>query len=67
MPGAFGEDEEGRPDSSFLTAAISAPMFERQHHDAIQHFASEAELAAYLEDPERVARALRDYLWTLSR
>ena len=30
-------------------------------------FASEEEMNAYLDDPDQVTRALRDYIWSLSR
>ncbi len=65
MPLSFSSGEEGTPDSSFLVAAVSAPMFEPQLQSLLPRFASEEELHAYLSDSRRVASALRDYLWTL--
>jgi hypothetical protein len=40
-------------------------MFADQRARLMPHFASEQELLDYLEDAPRVARALRDYLWSL--
>jgi len=65
MPVTFPPGEDGRPDSTFLIAALTAPMFEEQHRRLLRHFGSEEELLAYVGDPERVAAALRDHLWSL--
>jgi cbb3-type cytochrome oxidase cytochrome c subunit len=65
MPVIFLRDAGGRPDASYLKPTISAPMFADQRARLMPHFASEQELLDYLEDAPRVARALRDYLWSL--
>lgn len=65
MPVTFDHDAAGAPDSSYLKATISAPMFGDWRARLLQHFDSEQELLAYLEDAPRVAVALRDYLWSL--
>ncbi len=65
MPASFARDDRGVPDSSYLTATVSAPMFTTERLRLLPLFESETELAAYLEDAPRVAVALRDYLWSL--
>ncbi len=67
MPESFHRDADGRPSSSFLVAAVTSPMFEDQRGRLERFFSSEEELNAYLSDAERVAAALRDYLWSAAR
>ncbi|MCP4661184.1 MAG: c-type cytochrome [bacterium] len=64
MPESFHRDADGRPSSSFLVAAVTSPMFEDQRGRLLPLFSSEEELNACLGDAERVAAALRDYLWS---
>ena len=66
MSRAFPLDAAGRPGSSFLVGALDAPMFDVQRARLQRLFADDDALRAYLADPERVARALRAHLWTLS-
>ncbi|MEM7352273.1 MAG: c-type cytochrome [Acidobacteriota bacterium] len=65
MPATFLADGEAKPDSSFLIGSISTPIFTVERQRLLRLFGSEDDLQAYLADPERVATALRDYLWTL--
>jgi len=64
MPESFHRDADGRPSSSFLVAAVTSPMFDDQRGRLEPFFSSEEELYAYLGDAERIAGALRDYLWS---
>ena len=65
MPATFLADGETEPDSSFLIGSISTPIFKVEQQRLLRLFETEADLHAYLADPERVAMALKDYLWTL--
>jgi cytochrome c551/c552 len=64
MPVSFTAGEHGVPDSSFVIAAVSAPMFAPQMQRLLPLFDSEEDLHAYLADSRQVAAALRDYLWS---
>jgi len=65
MPANFLPEDGGAPDSSFLIGSINTPIFAVERQRLLRLFDSEAELHTFLSDPERVAAALRDYLWTL--
>ena len=65
MPANFLPADGSAPDSSFLIGSINTPIFAVERQRLLRLFDSEGELHAYLSDPERVAGALRDYLWTL--
>ena len=66
MPSNFLTGVGANPDSSFLIGSISTPIFSPERDRLRRVFGSEDELHAYLADPEKVAMALRDYLWTLA-
>ncbi len=65
MPNFFQKSEDGTYSSPFAMG-IDAPTYAAQKAQMLQHFASEAELKAYLADPDKVAGALRDYIWSIS-
>ena len=65
MPVTFTREDGGGYDASFLPSTLQAPMFEDRTKRLRSHFASEDELWAYLGDAERVAAAIRNYLWSL--
>lgn len=65
MPVGFPRGDDGAPSSEFLAEALAIPMFRDQRERLERHFDDPAELDAYLDDPRRVATALRDYLWSL--
>ena len=66
MPASFLSGEEGAElDSSFLIGSIDTPIFAVERERLRRLLGSEDALYAYLSDPERVAAALTDYLWTL--
>ena len=65
MPASFLPAGAGEADSSFLAGSIATPMFRPERERLLRLLAGEDELSAYLSDPERVATALRDYLWSL--
>lgn len=67
MPVSFPPDEDGRPDSSFLAGNVTTPMFRLERDRLLRVFETEDEMGAFLDDPGRVASALRDHLWSLSR
>lgn len=66
MPANF-LPEGDEPGSSYLIGSISTPIFSVERERLLRLLGSQEELDAYLSDPERVATALRDYLWTLGR
>lgn len=65
MPNFFQKSEDGKYSSPFALG-IDAPTYAAQKAQMMQHFGSEAELKAYLADPDRVTAALRDYIWSIS-
>lgn len=65
MPASFRSGPGEPLDSSYLIGSIETPIFAVERERLLRLFDSEAELHAYLSDPERVAEALRRYLWTL--
>jgi cytochrome c2/predicted nucleic acid-binding Zn-ribbon protein len=65
MPDFFQKSEEGQYSSPFAMG-IDTPAYAGQKAQLLQHFGSEAELKAYLGDPDKVTGALRDYIWSLS-
>ncbi len=65
MPANFLPGEGEELDSSFLIGSIDTPIFDIDRERLLKLLGSEQALHAYLSDPERVAAALRDYLWTL--
>lgn len=65
MPAHFKPEPDGRPDSSFLVGNIATPIFRAERDRLLRVFDSEEQLTAYLSDPERVASALRDFIWSL--
>ena len=66
MPTNFPEMEPGKFLSP-VAQAIDQPTYAAQKQRMMQHFASDAELKAYLADTDKVTTALRDYIWSLSR
>lgn len=60
MPGLMKEGEE-----AFLLRSLDAPMFIGQKARLLRVFDGEEALAAFLEDPRRVAQALRVHIWSL--
>ena len=65
MPASFLAGDGKGPDSSFLIGSINTPIFKVDRLRLLKLFGSEEELNAFLSDPQQVARALRDYLWSL--
>ncbi len=67
MPASFRPDDSRELNAEFLVGSINTPIFAVERDRLLRLLGSEDELDAYLSDPERVAAALRDYLWTLRR
>ena len=67
MPANFLPADGGDLDSEFLIGSIHTPIFAVERARLNRLLESEDELHAYLSDPQRVAAALRAYLWTLER
>ena len=66
MPPSFLAGEDGAElDSSFLIGSIDTPIFSVERDRLRRLLGSDEALYDYLSDPERVAAALTDYLWTL--
>ncbi len=65
MPASFLPGKGEELDSSFLIGSLDTPIFDVDRERLLGLLGSEQALHAYLSDPERVAAALRDYLWTL--
>jgi mono/diheme cytochrome c family protein len=66
MPSFFPSDGKGHYQSPLSAQTLQAPMFASQRSALLAQFASEAEMDAYLKDPDKVTQALRDYVWSLS-
>ncbi|MEE8525139.1 MAG: c-type cytochrome, partial [Thermoanaerobaculia bacterium] len=64
MPTFFFSSEPGKYQSP-LAGTLDTPMLAEPKQRMMEHFASEEELKAVLEDGAAVTEALRDYLWTL--
>jgi hypothetical protein len=43
------------------------PLYAPQRAALRDVFTSEEEMTAYLDNPDQVTKALRDYIWSLSR
>ncbi len=67
MPANFLPDGGAEPSSDFLVGSINTPIFSVERDRLLRLLGSQEELHAYLSDPERVAAALRDYMWTLGK
>jgi cytochrome c2 len=68
MPTNFPKvDDEKQPDKriSPLAAALDMPPFAALKKDLVAIWGSEAEAKAYISDPDRVTKALRDHVWSL--
>ncbi len=64
MPANF-RPSAGELDSTFLIGSIHTPIFAVERERLRRRLGSREALEQYLSDPEQVAAALRDYLWTL--
>ncbi len=67
MPANFLQGEGDELDSGFLVGSIDMPIFDVDRELLVRLLGSEEALRVYLSNPERVATALRDYLWTLGK
>ncbi|RMH16346.1 MAG: hypothetical protein D6696_18385, partial [Acidobacteria bacterium] len=67
MPASFPRRAGGGHDLSFLPGMVGALMYREERARALLAFDSEEALDDYLQDPDRVAEALRAYLWSLGR
>ncbi len=67
MPANFRPDGGEEESSDFLIGSIHTPIFAAERDRLLRLLGSEERLHAYLSDPQRVAAALRDYLWTLGK
>jgi cytochrome c2 len=66
MPTNFPKiDDKSDKRISPLAAALDTPTFAGFKKDLIAIWGSEEEAKAYIGDPERVTRALRDHIWSL--
>ncbi len=65
MPSSFLPGEGEELDSEFLIGSIHTPIFSVERERLMRLLGSKEALHEYLSDPERVAAALRDYLWSL--
>ena len=61
------DDGPGKPEKriSPLAAALDTPPFAPLKKDLVAIWGSEAEAKAYMADPDRVTKALRDHVWSL--
>lgn len=66
MPSFFPSDGKGHYQSPLSAQTLASPAFTAQRSALLQQFADEAEMDAFLRDPDKVTQALRDYVWTLS-
>jgi hypothetical protein len=66
MPNFFPEVKPGELMSP-VPAMLNAPVFAGQKQQILRHFASEAEMNAWLGDVQKVTTALRDHIWAISR
>ena len=67
MPSNWQKTPEGTYQGPPLAQALEMPLYAPQRAALHDVFASEEEMTAYLDNPEQVTRALRDYIWSLSR
>jgi cytochrome c2 len=69
MPTNFPKMDEGpgKPEKriSPLAPALDTPAFAGLKRDLVGIWGSEAEAKAYIGDPDRVTKALRDHVWSL--
>lgn len=66
MPTNFPkEDEKTGKRSSVLAMAIDSPTYAEFKKQMIAIWGSEAEAKAFVADPDRVTKALRDHIWSL--
>ncbi len=66
MPTNFPKmDEKTGKRMSPLAPALDSPAFSGLKKDLIDIWGSEAEAKAYIGDPDRVTKALRDHVWSL--
>jgi cytochrome c2 len=66
MPTNFPKlDEKSEKRASPLAAALDTPAFAGFKKDLVGIWGSEAEAKAYIADPDRVTKALRDHVWSL--
>jgi hypothetical protein len=52
-------------ETSFLLGSLDNPLFAAQRSRLLRAVGSEEALAEYLENPERLAAALRAHIWSL--
>lgn len=68
MPTNFPRaDEKSDKRISPLAPALDTPTFADLKKQLVAIFGSEAEAKAYIGDPDRVTKALRDHVWTLGQ
>ncbi len=66
MPTNFPKvDDKSTQRISPLAPALDTPAFAGLKKELVAIWGSEAEAKAYLGDPERVTKALRDHIWSL--
>lgn len=66
MPTNFPKvDDKSDARISPLAAALDTPAFVGLKRDLVAIWGSEAEAKAYIGDPDRVTKALRDHIWSL--
>jgi mono/diheme cytochrome c family protein len=65
MPSFFPSDGKGHYQSPLSAQTLTSPAFTAQRSALLAQFADEAEMDAYLRDPDKVTQALRDYVWSL--
>jgi hypothetical protein len=61
------DDGPGKPEKriSPLAPALDAPALAGLKKDLVAIWGSEGEAKAYIGDPDRVTKALRDHVWSL--
>ncbi|MEO6323056.1 MAG: c-type cytochrome, partial [Thermoanaerobaculia bacterium] len=66
MPTNFPKEDDKSPKrSSVLAMAIDSPSYAEFKRQMIAIWGSEAEAKAFVADPDRVTKALRDHIWSL--
>jgi cytochrome c2 len=65
MPSFFPSDGKGHYQSPLSAQTLTSPAVAAQRSALLAQFADEAEMDAYLRDPDKVTQALRDYVWSL--
>jgi hypothetical protein len=65
MPNFFSVSSSGEVTSPY-GQVLDAPQYAGQKQQLLPYFSTDAEMKAYLSDPDKVTGALRDHIWKIS-